>query len=250
MTRRALSGWICLAAGVAGVGGSACREDLRGGAVLIPAGECRLGRAAVVLTEVGPFRLGRSEVTVADYCRYLSAENPDGADAHPQVRRVGDRFRPASGQSRRPAAWVSLEDAKGYCRWLGAELGLVVRLPTLAEWEYAARGGRDSVRYPWGWGSSRGKARVHSDGPGPVKAYPPSDWGLYDMAGNLAEWCLAPDGTGVACGGSWADQTPEAWAVYTHTALPAGYRDGDVGFRIVLDTPPADSSKTRSPGHG
>lgn len=186
--------------------------------------------------DVRPFRMGRCEVTVAEYADYLNATGaapPGGA----QIVERGDRRVAARGFARRPVTHVSRADAEAYCRWLAAGTGVRVRLPTEAEWECAARGGIHGARYPWGWGDPRKRACFASSGAGRVGRYAPNAFGLYDMAGNVFEWCAdgGAGGTAVVRGGSWAESDPRMLCVYRRVEMPAGYRDGDVGFRIAAD---------------
>ena len=84
-----------------------------------------------------------------------------------------------------PIGSVTGEEAKAYCEWAGG------RLPTEAEWEYAARGGKEGLKYPWGDEIShdRGNYERKKGGTTPVGSYEANGFGLHDVAGNVWEWC-------------------------------------------------------------
>ncbi len=92
-----------------------------------------------------------------------------------------------------PVVNVSADDADRYCRWLGATMPGSVRLPSEAEWEYAARG-REGRRYPWGDQEPTVELANYIEGPGatvPVDAHSAgcTPEGIYQLAGNVWEWC-------------------------------------------------------------
>ena len=88
-----------------------------------------------------------------------------------------------------PVTSVNWFDAVAYCEWLSARWDLPVRLPTEAEWEFAARGGFGQRRYPWGDSPPDLQPGRWRDGPEPVGHGEPNGYGLFDMCENVHEWC-------------------------------------------------------------
>ncbi len=161
------------------------------------------------------------------------------------------------GDARRPVENVSWHDAKEFCAKFSSKYGVTARLPTEAEWEYAARAGTTTAYY---WGDNiDGNYCWYEDNSGlethPVGEKRPNAWGLYDMAGNVCEWCedwyaldyysksSAKDPKGplsgsdrVLRGGSWYFSGDLARSAYRDRGLPAGH-GGSYGFRVVLSAP-------------
>jgi len=217
-------GWLLGLASIAGAGEW----------VEIPVHETREGPA-------GGFALGRFEVTVGEFMDFLNAAGGVDYPDTVQIRRNGGRYRAGRGMRRQAVAEVTAAEAEAYCRWRSQAENGTVRLPTEAEWEAAARGGVDGAPYPWGWGADpAGMAQF--DAPGPAKRlgrYPANGFGLFDMAGNVFEWCAAGDeaaaGKRAARGGAWPERDPRLLRVDRRQLFPAEYRGRDVGFRVLRE---------------
>jgi formylglycine-generating enzyme required for sulfatase activity len=171
----------------------------------IPAGSFQMGdlsgvnhydhKPVFTTVAVKAFRLSRYEVTYEQYDQYADAtgrERPRILALHGPAWEFVDEF--AGGRGKLPVANVGWKDAQGFIAWLNERTGRKFRLPTEAEWEYAARAGSHS-NYPWGEKFDAHLANGDGIEPGdrwystaPVGSFPPNAWGLYDMIGNVWEW--------------------------------------------------------------
>ena len=174
-------------------------DDAPAGMVLIPAGEFEMGchtgknnERPVHTVYLDAFYMDTHEVTNAQYKAFIDA-NPEWQKAnippafHDGVYlRLWDGNTYPEGKADYPVVYVSWYAAMAYAEWSGK------RLPTEAEWEKAARGGLLGKTYPWGDTDDATHANYgrHHNAPIAVGQYPPNGYGLYDMAGNVSEWCL------------------------------------------------------------
>ncbi len=177
--------------------------------VLIPAGTFQMGsttgagdESPVHAVTLDAFYMDVNEVTNAEYVAFLNAMGKHAEAGHmwcelgndissyscggSQIELVDGTYHAKLGYANHPVVRVSWYGAMAYAKWVGK------RLPTEAEWEYAARGGLAGKLYPWGdtidssyanYGSVVGITT-------PIGAYAANGYGLYDMAGNVWEWCL------------------------------------------------------------
>jgi formylglycine-generating enzyme required for sulfatase activity len=151
------------------------------GMVLIPEGYVTLGSNEPLDKEkplhrvfVQAFYIDQYEVTNREYKKFCDATG-HATPHYWQGQNLPKDF------ARHPAAYVMWQDAMAYAKWAGK------RLPTEAEWERAAKG-PNSYRYTYGNAYDPQKANTESKATTPAGSYAPSEFGLYDMTGNLAEW--------------------------------------------------------------
>jgi sulfatase modifying factor 1 len=207
---------------------------------------------------LAPFYISDKEVTNAQYGQFLAATG------HAPPLYWLDKNLNAPQQ---PVVGVTWQDALDFAKWLSQESNEEYRLPTEAEWEAACRGSLTDQPFPWGGQPPEQGARFlanynpkpyDKDGfhyPAPVGSFPPNGHGLYDMAGNVAEWCQdwydptyysrspfenpggPPTGTyRVIRGGSWYALARELRCAARQFYRPTR-ADGFIGFRLVRPVP-------------
>jgi formylglycine-generating enzyme len=223
--------------------------------VLIPAGHFLMGsdrgqdeERPVHRVWVDAFEMAVFQVRNRDYAVFLEATG------HPAPKHWSD---PDFNHPEQPVVAVNWVEAVKYCGWLSGVTGQRYRLPTEAEWEQAARGGREGLTYPWGneppaewpeyverWG---GEVR----GPLPAGRGTPNSYGLHDVSENVHEWCSdwfgrdyyshSPErnpggpetGTRRASrGGSWRHQIKVS-RCSARSSIPPLFEYADYGFRVV-----------------
>ncbi len=142
--------------------------------------------------EIRPFWIEKTEVTWDEYELFRLKNDNIDAVSRPTKPYVDPTF--GHGRETYPVICITHHSAMEYCRWLSIKTGKTYRLPTEAEWEYACRAGTKTAYsfgndlkqlddYAWHAGNSDEKTQ-------PVGQKKPNPWGLHDMHGNVAEWCL------------------------------------------------------------
>jgi formylglycine-generating enzyme required for sulfatase activity len=135
------------------------------------------------VTIARPFAVGRYEVTFAEWDACVSAS---GCSYAPHDGSIG--FGPSFGRGKHPVINVSWDDTKQYVSWINSKVGKqVYRLLTEAEWEYAARAAT-TTPYAFGDTLSKSMAQFGANRTAPVGSFPPNEFGLFDMHGNVLEW--------------------------------------------------------------
>jgi formylglycine-generating enzyme required for sulfatase activity len=229
-----------------------------------------------------PFAISTSAVTVDEFRPFIAATGRDmrGCDVYEdrwRIRPDDSWENPGFVQTgSHPVTCVSWDDAKAYAGWLSRTTGHQYRLPSAAEWEYAARAGGEAVR-PWNSDGSGACASANladqraarrypgwtafpcDDGyvyTAPVGSFQANSYGLNDMLGNVFQWtddCWHADYTGVPTdgssrtygdcterelrGGSWFT-TPDFVRASYRNHFGVNYRTSSVGIRLVRDIPP------------
>ncbi len=237
--------------------GDVFRDRLQDGSlgpkmVVIPAGRFRMGdiqgdgdddEKPVHRVSIKQFAMGKYEVTFAEYDQFAEATSRNKADDS------------GWGRGNRPVINVSWDDAVAYAEWLSQQTGKEYRLPTEAEWEYAARAGTDT-KYWWGNDIGSNKANCYGDRCGdrfeytsPIGSFTANPFGLYDTVGNVYEWtcseyeneysgkekqCISKNRARlpVIRGGSWLN-VPRGVRAASRYWGSHDYRNSGVGFRLA-----------------
>jgi len=240
-----------------------------------------------------PFYMGVPHVTVDQFAAFvkdsgyktdaekagssLGIENRDGVLSPKKMDGCSWRNPSFNQKGDHPVVQVSWNDAKAFCDWLSKKTGKTVALPTEAQWEYACRAGTKTA-YPWGdnpddgtgWanGADQSFKKTVPNAPAgmkvfnwddgfvytsPVGSFKANAFGLYDMIGNVGQWCgdcygncekgAATDPTGAGTGsynhrvhrgGSWCNGPTVFRSAYRNLGYAPGRREVNIGFRVVV----------------
>jgi formylglycine-generating enzyme required for sulfatase activity len=200
-----------------------------------------------------PFYLGKTEVTYAQYDYYIQQQQQKGIPLEYPKTATG-------GHGNQPIVNVNWREAITYAQWLSEQTNNRCRLPTEAEWEYAARAGTQTA-YPWGDDLGHNNANCNGCGSpwdnkesAPAGSFAANEFGLYDMSGNVWEWTCSNWGDRfsdsaqqcndsmtdvqirVGRGGSWGSHPNLVRSSARNNAHP-GYRFDDIGFRVLCSSP-------------
>lgn len=223
--------------------------------VAIPGGILKMGRNDGDPRErpehpvkVDSFQMDRTEVTNAEYYEFVNATGYTTIPNH----WVNNKY--VDGTGMKPVSFVSVDDAEAFARWRSARDGVTYRLPTEAEWEYAARNGEKGNLYPWGnvWARENSVMGVTGSEPADVGSRPSGQnfWGIVDLIGNVWEWTSSeislypgskaekiikkPERTAVIRGGSAHENPEEAKITSTfRTDVSVKKKEKNIGFRLV-----------------
>jgi formylglycine-generating enzyme required for sulfatase activity len=197
------------------------------------------------------FSMSRTEITNRQYLAFLTDTG------YPRPRDPGYAKNYLMEYPNLPVINVSYEDAMAFCAWASAKFNAVVRLPTEAEWEYAATADKNGAPYAWGPLDPKSMARFKGNAPLGVRTaakddFPPNRFGLYNMSGNVWEWVQDyyakdyyttspirnPKGPASGTkhsirGGSWANGDSTLRVTRRASRNPTD-RNDQTGFRVVV----------------
>jgi eukaryotic-like serine/threonine-protein kinase len=224
--------------------------------VAIPGGTFMMGRNDGRENErppnavtVRPFKMDKFEITNGEYFAFVDESGYRPVPAH----WVNDR--PIRGFEKMPVRFVNIDDVEAFARWRSKRDGVTYRLPTEAEWEFAARNGPKNNLYPWGDTFDPKCAVTDKDTTEPDAvgtASCPNDWGVMDLIGNVYEWTsspasLYPGSTGqirptrepryMIRGGAALNKSEGEFGITStfRADVEASKRDKELGFRLVTD---------------
>lgn len=221
--------------------GTVIQDKLRDGSsgpdmVIIPIGNVIPSEGGEPLVIKKVLALSSHEVSFADFDKFIVATERTLPDDN------------GWGRGKRPVINIDRATAIAYSRWLSEQTGEHYRLPTAQEWEYGARGGSPGrFWWPGKSASQQANCRKGCDSPwsklfgsstGPSAEYSANNYGLFDTAGNVAEWlsdCAASD-----CSSEWVAGGSHRDSAYrirsaARREVPAGHSDNDIGLRVILE---------------